>query len=80
MAQASDQDVIIRSRLVVGSTEFMVVERQSSRTIGGPFPALTDALGFALLHLAAPGKVLYQALDERGRITGEPMVLRTPGI
>ena len=80
MAQASEPDVVIRSRLVLGGSEFMVVERCTSRTLGGPFPALSDALGFAMARSTAPGQVLYQALDERGRSTGEPMLLRMTGV
>ena len=80
MAQESDSDVVIRSRLVGGGAEFIVVGRRSARILGGPFSALSDALAFALAHATLPGQVFYQAVDEQGRNTGEPMLLRMTGV
>lgn len=80
MAQESDSDVVIRSRLAGGGAEFIIVGRRSARILGGPFSALSDALAFALTQATPQGQVFYQAVDERGRNIGEPMLLRMCGV
>lgn len=78
MSQNSGQDVVIRSRLTIEGTEFIVVCGTSSRLLGGPFPGMTDAMAFAMaLPKAGPRRILYEAHDERGRTLGERMLLPT---
>jgi hypothetical protein len=78
MTQNSGQDVVIRSRLTIDGTEFIVVCGRSARLLGGPFATMTDAVGFAVaLPKDGPRRILYEAHDERGRTLGERMLLRT---
>jgi hypothetical protein len=71
-------DVVIRSRITVTGTEFIVVCGATSRVIGGPFALMTDAVGCAVAE-ATNGRtrILYEAHDERGRALGERLLLRT---
>jgi hypothetical protein len=72
----SSQDVVIRSRLTMDGTEFIVVCGKSARLLGGPFRLMTDAVGFALARAKGrPTRVLYEAHDERGRTLGERLLL-----
>lgn len=77
MPRTSSQDVVIRSRSTIDGAEFIVVCGQSSRLLGGPFPEMTEALGFAESQ-AKNGlqRIVYEAHDERGRAIGERLVLR----
>jgi hypothetical protein len=77
MPRTSSQDVVIRSRSTIDGAEFIVVCGQSSRLLGGPFPEMTEALGFAESQ-AKSGlqRIVYEAHDERGRAIGERLVLR----
>jgi hypothetical protein len=78
MPQSLSPDVVIRSRLTTHGTEFMVVCATSSRVLGGPFQAMTDAVTFGIAQAAtAKTRLLYEAHDERGRALGERLVLRT---
>jgi hypothetical protein len=55
----------------------MVVEAPSQGVLGGPFAELSEAVAFATAQAALLGTpVLYQALDETGRATGDPVPLR----
>ena len=75
---AATPDVVIRSRLTASGTEFVVVCGSSARLLAGPFAGMSDAVGFAV-HQAMTNKarVLYEAHDERGRVIGERLLLRT---
>lgn len=78
MPQTSSQDVVIRSRLAIDGTEYIVVCGNSARLLGGPFAEMSDAMRFAAaLPKAGPSRILYEAQDERGRSLGERMLLRT---
>lgn len=78
MHSETTPDVVIRSRLTPTGTEFVVLCGNSTRVIGGPFAAMTDAVGFAVAQATtAKTRVLYEAHDERGRTIGERLVLRT---
>jgi hypothetical protein len=78
MPSENTPDVVIRSRLTATGTLFVVVCGASARVLGGPFTAMTDALGFAVAQATtAKTRVLYEAHDERGRTIGERLVLRT---
>ena len=71
-------DVVIRSRITAGVTEFLVVCGASSRVLGGPFTGMTEAVGFAVAQATtAKTRILYEAHDERGRTIGERLLLRT---
>lgn len=73
-------DVVIRSRLTMEGTEFIVVCGASSRVLGGPFCGMHDAISFAIAQTAAtPARILYEAHDERGRTVGERLLLRAAG-
>ena len=78
MSQDSPADVVIRSRVTSGGTEFTVLCGASSRLLGGPFTMMTDAVGFAVAEATrANARLLYEAHDERGRVIGERLLLRT---
>jgi hypothetical protein len=78
MSQNSGQDVVIRSRLTIDGTEFIVVCGNSARLLGGPFAGMSEAVEFAAaLPKEGPRRILYEAHDERGRTLGERMLLRT---
>ena len=73
-------DVVIRSRLSGVGSEFVVVCGSSAQVLGGPFHGLTDAIGFAASQARSePVRIFYEAQDERGRTTGERLLLRTAG-
>ena len=77
MPRNSAPDVLIRSRSTIDGTEFIVVCGKTARLLGGPFPGMSEALGFAESQ-AKDGsrRILYEAHDERGRAIGERMLLR----
>jgi hypothetical protein len=78
MPQGPASDVVIRSRLTVTGTEFIVVCGTSARMLGGPFGGMSDAVGFALERATiGRARVFYEAHDERGRTIGERLLLRT---
>ena len=71
-------DVVIRSRLTVTGTEFLVVCGETARVLGGPFSGMSEAVGFAVARAAmTKTRILYEAHDERGRAIGERLLLRT---
>ena len=77
MPRTSSQDVVIRSRSTGDGAEFIVVCGQSSRLLGGPFPEMTEALGFAESQVKnGSRRILYEAHDERGRAIGERFLLK----
>ena len=77
MPHAPNPDVVIRSRVTVSGTEFIVVCGASARILGGPFTGMTEAVGFAAAQAAeAKTRILYEAHDERGRTLGERLLLR----
>jgi hypothetical protein len=46
--------------------------------LGGPFTVMTDAVGFAVTEATRTNaRLMYEAHDERGRIIGERLLLRT---
>jgi hypothetical protein len=75
--ERSRSEVVIRSRPTLDGAEFSVVDAKSLRSLGGPFALLSDAISFAVSQITADGRLLYEALDERGRTTGGPVLLRT---
>lgn len=76
----SGQDVVIRSRCTIDGTEFIVVCGRTSRLLGGPFQEMTEALGFAVAQATdGPRRIFYEAHDERGRVIGDRLLLRTAG-
>lgn len=78
MPERIRSEVVIRSRSALDHAEFVVVDAKSLRLLGGPFAQLSDAITFALSQMKNPGgRLLYEALDERGRATGAPVLLRT---
>jgi hypothetical protein len=78
MAQNSGQDVVIRPRLTIEGTQFIVVCGNSARLLGGPFASMSEAVGFAAaLPKEGTRRILYEAHDERGRSLGERLLLRT---
>lgn len=78
MPQDSVQDVVIKSRLTIDGTEFVVVCGRTLRLLGGPFVGMPEAVAFAVaLPKDGPRRILYEAHDERGRSLGERMLLRT---
>lgn len=78
MAEGSPADVVIRSRLSIGGAEFVVICAGSARVLGGPFTGMTEALGFAIDQATRSNtRILYEAQDERGRMIGERLLLRT---
>jgi hypothetical protein len=80
MPRHSGPDVVIRSRSTIDGTEFIVVCGKTSRLLGGPFPGMSEALGFAESQAKdGPRRILYEAHDERGRAIGERMLLREAG-
>ena len=80
MPRTFSHDVVIRSRSTTDAPEFIVVCGKTSRLLGGPFSAMTDALACAeALVKGAPRRILYEAYDERGRAIGDRLVLRAVG-
>jgi hypothetical protein len=78
MPDAPAADLVIRSRLTTTGAEFIVVCGSSAQVLGGPFPGMSEAVGFAVSRAAsAKSRILYEAHDERGRAVGERLVLRT---
>jgi hypothetical protein len=78
MSHDSTADVVIRSRMTSGGTEFTVLCGASARVLGGPFTVMTDAVGFAVTEATRTNaRLMYEAHDERGRIIGERLLLRT---
>jgi hypothetical protein len=81
MPRSSGQDVVIRSRSTVAGTEFVVVCGKTARLLGGPFGAMTEALGCAeALVKKGPSRILFEVHDERGRVIGERLVLRADAV
>ena len=73
-------DVVIRSRMTATGSEFIVVCSASARVLGGPFTGMTEAVGCAVAQVnTTKTRILYEALDERGRAIGERLLLRTVG-
>jgi hypothetical protein len=78
MPHDSPPDVVIRSRVTGGVTEFLVICSASAEVLGGPFTGMTEAVGFAVAQATtAKTRILYEAHDERGRTIGERLLLRT---
>jgi hypothetical protein len=78
MSHDTKSDLVIRSRLTPSGTEFVVLRDASAMVVGGPFTAMTDAVAFAVASVTtARGRILYEAHDERGRLIGERLQLRT---
>jgi hypothetical protein len=75
---ARPPDVVIRSRLTATGTEFIVVCGDTARVLAGPFTGMSDAVGFAVQQATTTHtRLLYEAHDEHGRLSGERLVLRT---
>jgi hypothetical protein len=77
LPERSRSEVVIRSRPTLDGAEFFVVDAKSFRSLGGPFALLADAITFAVSKITSDGRLLYEALDERGRTTGAPVLLRS---
>lgn len=76
VADGRSRDLIIRSRLLPGRTEFAVFEAGSEEPVGGPYGSLTEAVECVLAQGHPTSGVFYQALDDKGRAIGAPMRLR----
>ena len=78
MSEGSPGDVVIRSRISAAGTDFIVISGSSAEVLGGPFTAMSDAVAFAIAQAkTATARILYEAQDERGRVVGERLLLRT---
>ena len=77
MAASMSADVLIRSRPSSATTvEYVVADAASGQRLGGPFASLQEALTCAREQSIAPGRILCESLDQRGRIVGSPMLLQ----
>lgn len=77
MAASMSADVLVRSRPSSPTTvEYVVADADSGQRLGGPFVSLQEALHCAREQSIAAGRILYEPLDERGRVVGSPLLLQ----